>query len=85
MLFVNFHIRQKQIASGGKMRPAQGPKKKFESASEQDMAEYCNFLWQLGIPKTKERFSLELVHYMDYYGIENKFAKVIPGKQKFQW
>ena len=61
------------------MRPPQGPKKKFESASEKEMSEYCGFCWEIGIPKTQERFANELVHYMDYYGIPNKFAKVVPG------
>ena len=63
----------------GQLRPPQGPKKKFESASENEMVQYSSFCWEIGIPKTKDRFAHELVHYMEYYGIENKFAKVLPG------
>ena len=62
------------------MRPVQGPKKKFDSASEMDMSSYCDFGWEVGIPRTQEQFAQELVHFMDYYGITNKFAKVVPGK-----
>ena len=62
------------------MRPPQGPKKKFEATSEKDMFEYLCFCWELGIPLTQERFSQELVHFMEYYGITNKFAKVFLGK-----
>ena len=82
-IFQTPSIRDKQIASGGEMRPPQGPKKKFDLDSEHDMAQYCEFGWECGIPKTKQRFSYRLVHYMHYYKIPNKFAKVVPGKGFF--
>ena len=72
-------FREKQLASGGNMRPSQGPKKKFQEASEAQMADYCHFCWEIGIPKTQERFLHELVHYMEYYGVDNKFKKTMPG------
>ena len=43
------------------------------------MADYCHFCWEIGIPKTQERFLHELVHYMEYYGVDNKFKKTMPG------
>ena len=61
------------------MRPELGPKKKFEEATEKEMAEYCDFAWEIGIPKSKDRFGHELVHYMEYFGIRNSFKKTVPG------
>ena len=62
------------------MRPEQGPKRKFEEATEKEMVEYTDFGWEIGIPKSKDRFAHELVHYMEFFGIRNKFQKTIPGK-----
>ena len=64
------------------MHPPQGHKKKFESVSEKEMANYCDYCWEIGIPKTQEQFAQELVHYMDYYGLPNKFTKILPGNKK---
>ena len=72
-------FREKQLASGAVMQPSQGPKKKFEQASEAQMADYCHFCWEIGIPKTQEHFLHELVHYMEYYGVDNKFKNKMPG------
>ena len=75
-----FEIREKQLDQGNVLRPVQGPKKKFEHASEENMVEYIDFCWEIGIPKTEEMFSEELVHFMEYNGIRNTFPKVKPGK-----
>ena len=61
------------------MRPPQGPKQKFSSTSETEMAMYVNYCWEVGLPKTKTRFSQELVHHMEFAGIRNTFPNVQPG------
>ena len=63
------------------MRPDQGPSKKFVAANEDEMAEYCCFCWEIGIPKSKHRFGHELVHYIEFYGLKNKFSKTEPGNE----
>ena len=71
------------MAAGGVLRPNQGPKTKFSSTSEQNMAQYLDYCWEIGLPKTEERFSEELVHYMQYAGIQNSFPNVQPGEYYF--
>ena len=74
-------IRAQQLDNGGMMRPPQGLKKKFEHASEKEMFDYLCYCWELGIPIMQDRFGHKLVHCMEYYGIDNKFAKVFPGNE----
>ena len=61
------------------MRPPLGPHRKLEEECEKSMAAYCNYCWEVGFPRTQERFSHEMVHYMEYNGIKNKFRKIFPG------
>ena len=78
-LTIIFTFRLKQLESGGELRPARGPKKKIQEGNEKEMADYCNFCWEIGIPKTQERFAREVVHYMEYFRITDKFKRNEPG------
>ena len=64
------------------MRPPQGPKKKLDSASEEEMSVYMDFCWEIGIPKTQEMFAEEVVHFMEFNGIPNNFPNVRPGNNR---
>ena len=67
------------MESGGKIRPPQGPKRKFEESCEKDMVDYLDYCWQIRIPRTQQRFGHELIHFMEFYGIHNDFKNVQPG------
>ena len=54
--------------------------KKLSDECEKQMVEYCDLCWELGIPKTRDMFSGEVVHYMQYDGIPNTFPNVRPGE-----
>ena len=69
----------KQLESGGKMRPPLGPAKKFDDECEAEMVVYCQFCWEIGTPRTQQRFAHELVHFMEYTGKRVDFPNTEPG------
>ena len=71
------------MQDGSPLRPVQGPKNKFNKACEKEMIKYLEYCWEIGIPRTQDRFSHELVHFMEYNGIRNTFPKTQPGTYFF--
>ena len=77
-------LREKQLDAGGKMCLPQGQKRKFKTMCENQMEEYMDYCWEIGIPKTqipipKTRFTHELVHFMESYHIQNTFPNTVSG------
>ena len=67
------------MSQGGVAKPDRGPKKKISQQVEKDMACYLNDCWELGIPKTRQRFALDVANYLDCYRIPNLFCNKVPG------
>ena len=43
------------------------------------MAEFLNECWELGIPKMRQKFALDVVNYFQCYNRNNPFRQILPG------
>ena len=57
------------------MRPPLGPKKKFADELERNIGVYCQYCWEIRVPKTQAQFGHELVHYLEYKGKHSTFPQ----------
>ena len=73
------YFRVKAVQKGDPLRPKQGPKTKLTADTEKLMCMYIEEYWEFGMPKKKQEFKYEIVHYMECYNIPNTFPHTIPG------
>ena len=67
------------MEKGDPVRPKQGPKTKLAPETEKEMSSYLEKCWEFGMPKRKQQFQAEIVHYIECYKINNTFPNTKPG------
>ena len=68
------------MSQGGLAKPPRGPKKMMSMEDEKEMADYLSECWELGIPKMRGNFAMDVVNYLQCYHRTNNFPNVYPGK-----
>ena len=77
--------RVQAVKKGESVRSNYGPKTKLSRKNENDMAAYLEECWDFGMPKRKEDFKNEIVHFMECNHIPNTFPNTKPGNGLFTY
>ena len=68
---------------GDLVKPKRGWKYKFSTEDELKFVSFTEFCWEVSIPKTMDMLKADIVHYLEYCGLQNTFKNGEPSKISF--